>query len=277
MDSQDFAPARPPANELARLAAVKRTGLMGSQALSRFDIYTRLFRHIAGVPVSYTGLLDEARQYFLSANFTGCLMGASEVARQETICQHALLDTRPFIVSDMRIHPTFASHPLVHDDPPWVFWAGFPLVTQEGYVLGTICAVDFVPRILTPEQVDLLTGVAADLTLSIQLQTDHQERVAAACEAVLTSLHDAGVQGLAEAGAFLRLCRGLPVASGAGEDLLSAGLVHQKDGGLCLTETGNALKTGNGLGPAEYKTRTSPLRDTQLIDAMFEMLTEVDD
>lgn len=272
MERPDFKPARLPANETSRLSAVQRTGLMGSGALSRFDIYTRLFRHIAGVPVSYTGLLDEARQYFLSENFTGCLTGATEVARQETVCQHALLDTRPIIVDDMRAHPTFAGHPLVRDDPPWVFWAGFPLVTQEGYILGTICAVDFVPRKLTPEQVDLMTGVAADLTLSIQLQTDQQERVAAACEAVLGSLQASGVQGLDAARGFLNLCRGVPVAPGQAAELLVTGLVTQAEGTLSLSEAGNSIKTGHGLGPAEYKTRTSPMRDTQLLDAMFEML-----
>src|SRR6056297_2526388 len=107
MTDTEFQPARMPANEERRLSAVKRSGLMGSKALSRFDIYTKLFRHIAGVPVSYTGLLDEARQYFLSENFTGCLTGTSEVDREETLCQYALLDTKPVIVSDMRQHPTF--------------------------------------------------------------------------------------------------------------------------------------------------------------------------
>lgn len=276
MHHPDFRPARLPSNESFRLSAVRRSGLMGSQALSRFDIYTKLFRHIAGVPVSYTGLLDEARQYFLSENFTGCLTGATEVAREETVCQHALLDTRPFIVSDMRQHATFAGHPLVRDDPPWIFWAGFPLVTPEGYILGTICAVDFVPRELTVEQVDLLTGVAADLTLSIQLQTDHQERVADACGAVLASLQGAGVQGVGAARSFLGLCRGLPVVAGQGAELIAAGLVTQAEGTLSLSESGNALKTGHGLGPAGYKTRTSPLKDTNLLDAMFEMLNDAE-
>ncbi|PWK59584.1 GAF domain-containing protein [Roseicyclus mahoneyensis] len=276
MERPDFKPARLPTNEDSRLSAVRRTGLMGSQALARFEIYTRLFRHIAGVPVSYTGLLDEARQYFLSENFTGCLTGATEVARENTVCQHALLDTKPFVVPDMRLHPTFEAHPLVTSDPHWVFWAGFPLVTQEGYILGTICAVDFVARDLTAEQLDLLTGVAADLTLSIQLQTDHQERVAGACDAVLASLQGAGVQGLTAARGFFSLCRELPVTPEQEAQLLATGLATRSDGQLLLSAAGNTLKTGHGLGPAEYKTRTSPLRDTDMLDAMFDMITEAE-
>lgn len=276
MDDPAFHPARLPANEAARLAAVQRTGLMGSANLSRFDIYTRLFRHVAGVPVAYTGLLDEARQYFLSENFTGCLTGSSEVARDETLCQHALLDTAPFIVPDLRLHPTFAGHPLVRDDPPWVFWAGFPLVTAEGYILGTICAVDFQPRHLSTEQLDLLTGIAADLTLSIQMQTDQQERVASDCAAILSSLKAAGLSGIGAARGFLDLCRGLPVAASDRAELVATGLADVTPQGLSLTAAGNALKSGHGLGPAEYKSKTSILRDSQMLDAMFELLPEAE-
>jgi GAF domain-containing protein len=272
MTDKEFRPARVPANEERRLSAVKRTGLMGSKALSRFDIYTRLFRHIAGVPVSYTGLLDEARQYFLSENFTGCLTGATEVARQDTICQHALLDTKPLIIGDMRRHPTFEAHPLVTDDPHWVFWAGFPLVTEEGYVLGTICAVDFEPRELSEEQVALLSGIAADMVLRIQMQTDRQEQTARDCERILKELERAGVTETGTARAFLNLCMEQPVTRDEHASLIALGLAQETEAGLELSEEGATLKTGNGLGPAEYKRAVSPLKNAELLDAMFALL-----
>jgi len=272
MTDTEFQPARMPANEERRLAAVKRSGLMGSKALSRFDIYTELFRHIAGVPVSYTGLLDEARQYFLSENFTGCLTGATEVARENTICQHALLDTKPVIVSDMRQHPTFKAHPLITGDPHWVFWAGFPLVTAEGYVLGTICAVDFEPRELSEDQVELLSGVAAEMVLSIQMQTDRQEQTARDCERILREFQNAGLNETGTARAFLNLCMGQPVAREERTSLLALGLALETETGLELSEEGATLKTGNGLGPTDYKRAVSPLKNTELLDAMFALL-----
>ncbi len=272
MTDTEFQPARMPANEERRLSAVKRSGLMGSKALSRFDIYTKLFRHIAGVPVSYTGLLDEARQYFLSENFTGCLTGATEVARQDTICQHALLDTQPFIVPDMRQHPTFQAHPLITGDPHWVFWAGFPLVTAEGFVLGTICAVDFEPRELSETQVDLLSGIASDMVLTIQMQTDRQEQAARDCERILGDLQRAGITETGTARAFLNLCMGQPVANDERATLIALGLAQETETGLDLSEEGTTLKTGNGLGPSDYKRAVSPLKNTELLDSMFAML-----
>jgi len=213
----------------------------------------------------------------LSENFQGCLTGATEVPRQETICQHALATTKPFIVNDMRVHPTFKDHPLVHDTPPWVFWAGFPLVTPEGYVLGTVCLVDFTPRTLDAAQVELLTGVAADMTLTIQLQTDHQETRAKNCEHLMASLQDQGVTTLATARAFLNLCMGLPVRHDSREALLSLGLAMLQDGALCLSDKGNSVKTGQGLGPSQYKQRAAPIHNEALLSSMLDMMTIEED
>ena len=264
--------AATPANEERRVASVKRSGLMDSENLSRFDIYTRLFRHIAGVPIAYTGLLDEARQYFLSENFTGCLFGAKEVARNDTLCQHALLSTKPIIVNDMRQHPTFENHPLIVGDPYWVFWAGFPLVTSEGYVLGTLCAVDFEPRELTAEQIDLLSGVAADMTMSIQLQTDQQELIADKAQEVMTALKKNGMVSVDEALAFLKICSGKSISSSEAALLDALGLIEKTDAGLDLTPKGRTIKTDNGLGPSSYKVAASPLKDTELLGAMLDDL-----
>lgn len=261
--------ARMPSNEDGRVSAVHRTGLMGSNSTSRFDIHTRLFRHVGQVPVAYTGLIDEARQYFLSENFTGCMTGVSEVARDQTICQHALLSAQPMIVPDMRDHPVFAHHPLVTGDPFWVFWAAFPLITAEGYVLGTICAVDFQPRSLSQDQIDLMRGIAADMTLSIQMQADQQERAAVGCAAALAALAKAGVTHVADAQAFLDLCMERPIDSDDAKPLVASGLAEVRQGVVALTAAGATIRTGHALSPAGYKHNSSPIHDADLLDAML--------
>jgi len=266
-----FIPARQPANETARLNAVQRSGLMDTLNKSRFDIFTRLFRHIAEVPVAYTGLIDEARQYFLSENFTGCLVGTSEVAREETICQYALLETRPILIDDLRENDIYRHHPLVTQDPHWVFWGGFPLVTPEGYVLGTLCAVDFVPRTLSQTQIDLMRGVADELAISIQLQTDLQDAIADRAHEVLRELAEFGVTSVEGAQAFLQLCLDRPPLN-LPHDVLASGLAGIGRNGPELTNSGRRIKTGHGLGPSAYRVITSPLHDSDLLDAMFGQL-----
>lgn len=271
-----FSPARQPANELMRLSAVNRSGLMGSGNTDHFDFYTGMFRHIAGVPVSYTGLLDDTRQFFLSENFTGAMTGKTEVAREATVCQYALLDTKPYIVSDLRVDPVFHRHPLVTEDPHWVFWAGFPIVTREGYVLGTICAVDFEPRHLTQDTIDQLSAVTANLALFIQMQTDQQELAAQKCAEVLGALAMEGVARLEDARAFLKLCMGHHLDTSERDALVAAGLAVLEGDDVELSSSGSTLKTGQGLGPAEYKNRKSLIHDFDLLDDMFDMMDTED-
>ncbi len=276
MATSTFQPARHPANEAMRLRAVNRSGLMGSVNTDHFDFYTGMFRHIAEVPVSHAGLLDDTRQYFLSENFTGSMTGKTEVVREETVCQYALLDTKPYVVNDLRIDPVFHNHPLVTNDPHWVFWAGFPIVTREGHVLGTICAVDFEPRHLDQDIIDRLSTITANLALFIQMQTDQQEMVARKSADVLTALEGAGVANLTDARAFLKLCMGQHLDRSEHDGLIKAGLAISDEGSLKLTSNGNALKTGQGLGPAEYKSMKSLIHDFDMLEEMFDVMDDED-
>ena len=72
VDYSDFSPAPIPSNETRRLEAVRKTGVMDVANEELFLIYTELAKEISNMPVSYTGLIDEKRQYML------CHVGLSE-------------------------------------------------------------------------------------------------------------------------------------------------------------------------------------------------------
>jgi GAF domain-containing protein len=66
------------------------------------------------------------------------------------------------------------AHPLLRDDPAirdlgMIAYAGAPLITPGGQVLGTICAIDHEPRHWTSEQVDILSNLAGSVLSGIQL------------------------------------------------------------------------------------------------------------
>ena len=75
-----------------------------------------------------------------------CVTLASEdrpdSARERTFCQFALNSTDPIIVEDCSKDERFKNHPVVTGDPYVKFYGGFPLVTQGGLILGTLCVVD---------------------------------------------------------------------------------------------------------------------------------------
>lgn len=271
----EFHPARLPANETLRLKSVHRTGLLDSDHSERFDLYTALMRHISGFPVAYCGLIDETRQYFLSQNFPDCL-NLPEVGRQGTLCQFALLAPTPLVVPDMRAHEVLQRHPLVVGEPYFVSWAAFPLVTADGHILGTLCAVDYAPRALTDMQVDLMRRVAAELTFSIEVQVEHREEAARRMGRVLAELAaNAGLADIDAAAAFLHLCEGMP---GSAEDLRRlrhSGLVEEAPGGTArLSAAGRSLQSRFGLTPTGFRANRTVLKEDDLMNALLQIAGE---
>lgn len=264
-----FTPPRQPSNETARLRSVQRTGLMDSAPSDRFDIYTDLMRRLSGFPVAYCGLIDDARQYFLSHNFPECLQ-VSEVPRDQTLCQFALLAPTPYIVPDMRLHDTLSVHPLVVGEPHFVAWAAFPLVTPEGHILGTLCAADYEARHLTADQIETMRRVAAELALVIEAQVELREASARRFARALSLIAEqAGLERTEDAARFLRLCQGTP---GSSEDLLrlaASGLVESGPTGATLSASGRTLQSRLGLVPAGFAARRTVLQSDDLMSDLL--------
>ena len=174
-DYSDFSPAPIPSNENRRLEAVRKTGVMDVAREELFLIYTELAKEISNMPVSYTGLIDEERQYML------CHVGLPEdgpdsAPRERTFCQFALNSTDPIIVEDCSKDERFKNHPVVTGNPFVKFYGGFPLVTQGGLILGTLCVVDTeLGKKLDENQITLIQKLAARLAHQLETQGDQRE------------------------------------------------------------------------------------------------------
>ena len=175
VDYSDFSPAPIPSNETRRLEAVRKTGVMDVANEDLFLIYTELAKEISNMPVSYTGLIDEERQYML------CHVGLPEdgsdsAPRERTFCQFALNSTDPIIVEDCSKDERFRNHPVVTGNPFVKFYGGFPLVTQGGLILGTLCVVDTeLGKKLDNNQITLIQKLAARLAHQLETQGDQRE------------------------------------------------------------------------------------------------------
>lgn len=148
-------PGLPP-DEPERLEALRRYGAFGLLRAAVFDDISRLAAFICQTPISLISLVDTNRQWFLS----GSGIGACETSREASFCAHALVGTEMLIVEDARSDARFARNVMVTGEPFIRFYAGAPLLTPDGYALGTLCVVDCVPRTLAPEQKDALQSLS---------------------------------------------------------------------------------------------------------------------
>jgi GAF domain-containing protein len=63
------------------------------------------------------------------------------------------------VVEDARRHPLLRANPAVRDFG-WIAYAGVPLVTGQGEVLGALSVIDTMPRLWSERDVALLTDSA---------------------------------------------------------------------------------------------------------------------
>lgn len=159
--------SRPPTpkNEIERLAALYRFGILDSPREAAFDALTRIAAYVCEVPIAVINFIDRDRQWFKSE--VG--LGVRETPLDVSICAHAILQPGLFVVPDTRADERFADNPLVNGEPRLRFYAGALLETDDGYPLGTLCVLDHQPRVLTPEQGEILESLAAQVMLLLSL------------------------------------------------------------------------------------------------------------
>ncbi|MGI4852906.1 MAG: ATP-binding protein [Janthinobacterium lividum] len=165
-----------PPNDAERLAELRSYAVLDTPVEQGYDDITLLASYICETPYALVTLVDQDRQFFKSE--VG--FGARETNRADSFCGHAILAHEPTIVPDSWKDERFAKNPFVTGGADIRFYAGAPLITPNGHVLGTVCVFDDKPRELRPEQLRALQALARQVMARMELgRKMHQEQVAA--------------------------------------------------------------------------------------------------
>ena len=161
-------------DEKARQLALNRLQVLDTPEEQAYDDITRLAADVCGTPIALISLSDSHRQWFKSR------MGlqAREMPRENSFCAHALqIPHSMMIVPDTSADERFVNHPLVTGGPKIRFYAGAPLLTGDGHMLGALCVVDTTPRKLEARQLEYLQFMAQQVMVMLENRAVSRQKI----------------------------------------------------------------------------------------------------
>jgi two-component sensor histidine kinase len=158
----------------ARLAALELHGILDTPAEAGFDDVVRLAALICEAPVALVSFVASDRQWFKAR--VG--FDRAETDLDSSVCAHALVEPDLLVIPDLSLDPRSRDNPLVTGEPNIRFYAGAPLRTADGHVLGSLCVIDTMPRAagLTGKQADMLRMLARQVMAQLELRRAVVER-----------------------------------------------------------------------------------------------------
>ena len=157
-----------PENEAARLETLRQYQVLDTDSEDAFDDLTRLAAYVCGTPTALISLIDANRQWFKAR--VG--LSARETPRDVSFCGHAIMQRGCFIIEDALADERFADNPLVVNEPFVRFYAGMPLMSPEGFAIGTLCVIDREPRHLNGKQIGALEMLSNQVMSQLELRRE---------------------------------------------------------------------------------------------------------
>ncbi|MEH2275894.1 MAG: GAF domain-containing protein [Nostoc sp.] len=142
--------------EVARLEALRQYQILDTEPEEAYDNLAQLAAFICGTPISLINFIDENRQWFKAK--VG--LDVSEMPRSVGFSYLCQKQRKVVVVLDTLADEKLANNPVVIGYPYVRFYAGVPLITPRGDMLGTLCVIDQVPRQLSQKQVEALVALS---------------------------------------------------------------------------------------------------------------------
>lgn len=165
-------------DEAERLAAVRRYDVLDTPPDGAFERITALAARLFGVPISIVSIVDTDRIWFKSHHG----LDIEEIGREPGLCASAILQSKPWLVTDARADPRALANPLVAGELGLRFYAGVPLTTHDGHNLGTLCVIDNQPREMSDGELETLRDLATLVMDELELRLSARRTVSLEAE-----------------------------------------------------------------------------------------------
>ncbi|MFC6789105.1 PAS domain-containing protein [Methylobacterium komagatae] len=183
--TSDTCPPGFDSHEPRRLAALRAYGILDTPPEPEFDDIAQMAAQACDAPMAHINFIDADRQWIKAA--------VGHTAREMPLgfgfCTQTLAEDGILVLPNLKQEPELASNPLVTGEPHLRFYAGVPLITPDGWAIGTLCVLDREPRTLTEQQEFILKALAR--TVMAQLESRRSAAALRAREAELRLVADA--------------------------------------------------------------------------------------
>lgn len=160
-----------PANEAQRLENLQTYAILDTAQEQIWNDLAELAAYICETPISAISFVDQERQWFKSV----IGLETRETSRDMAFCAYAILQPEPLIIPNTLADPRFEKNELVLQEPEIRFYAGAPIISEEGFELGSICVIDRQPRELKPEQIEALKSLSRQVSSLLNM---HKQNLA---------------------------------------------------------------------------------------------------
>ncbi|NJL21642.1 MAG: GAF domain-containing sensor histidine kinase [Leptolyngbyaceae cyanobacterium SM1_3_5] len=158
-----------PSTEEQRLNKLLSYEILDSIEESAYDDLTLIAAQICETPIALISLVESDRAWFKSK--VGLTVSEVRMPRHLILCSHAISSPdHVLVVPDAKQDVRFADNPIVAATPGIRFYAGAPLVTPDGFALGTLCVLDHEPHELSDRQVSALQALSRQIIAQLELR-----------------------------------------------------------------------------------------------------------
>ena len=182
-----------PENDVQRIEILKRYKILDTPSEGAFDNVALLAAQIFDTPIALVSLVD-AEKVFFKANVG--MENIKSSPRGMSLCSLAILQPAVTVFENAPTEPCLLSNPMVAGDFGLKFYAGAPLITHDGFSIGTLCVIDKQPRNFSARDRTILQGLSKivmdeiELRLSAQLEPEKQQSASLHIERVARRLNN---------------------------------------------------------------------------------------